>query len=336
MWRRALTTIPKVGREEWASCGLLSRWLLVSRGAVLLLTVLSVALGTLFAALQGPVDWWLLPPLALGLVLAHAASNLINDLEDFHSGVDEGNYFRVQYGPHPILSGFLTEKELRTWAATTAAAALACGALLVWVRGPWVGLLALVGLVLALGYASRPGLKYLGLGEVAVFLIWGPLMVAGSAFVLTGALSLFALLGAIPSGLGATLVILGKHIDKLQDDARRGIRTLPVILGEPRARFAMRVLLVAMPASVVALVLGGRLPVPSLLALLSLPVAVPAWRVLRGPHPENPPPGYPAGAWPLWFVGFGFLLNRSFAGWYAVGLVLALGLHVLGVRLPDL
>ena len=49
----------------------------------------------------------------IGLVVAHAANNMINDYFDLGGGVDTAAYVRAQYAPHPILSGLISKEGLR-------------------------------------------------------------------------------------------------------------------------------------------------------------------------------------------------------------------------------
>ena len=75
-------------------------------------------------------------------------------------------------------------------------------------------------------------LKRIALGELAVFAAWGPLMIAGTAVVLTGAADMTTIAAGAVYGLGPTLVICAKHRDKLEDDRARGVHTLPALLGD--------------------------------------------------------------------------------------------------------
>ena len=187
MWVRALRVIPRLERPEWEQLDPVAQWLVAARGAVLIMTFFSALIGGLLAAFAGPVDLLLLSLAAFGLVLAHGASNLLNDYWDAKLGVDEGNYFRAQYGPHPLLSGLMTERQLLAWTAGTAGIAFLIGVYLTLVRGPWVAAFAIAGFAIMLSYAGKPfPLKYVGLGEPAVFLTWGPLMIGGTYYVLRG------------------------------------------------------------------------------------------------------------------------------------------------------
>ena len=113
-----------VSKDEWAQLDIVSRWLISTRAAVLIMTFISAALAGLFALRDGAFQFlpWL--ALTLGLILAHAANNIFNDYTDFVRGVDKDNYFRTIYGAQPIASGLMTKRQHLTYFAVTGILAL--------------------------------------------------------------------------------------------------------------------------------------------------------------------------------------------------------------------
>ena len=91
MWRKALNVIPEVSKDEWSQLDIISRWLISTRAAVLIMTFISAALAGLFALRDQGFQFlpWL--ALTLGLILAHASNNIFNDYTDFVRGVDKDN-----------------------------------------------------------------------------------------------------------------------------------------------------------------------------------------------------------------------------------------------------
>ncbi len=125
---------------------------------------------------------WLI--LTLGLFIAHGTNNLLNDYTDFSRGVDKDNYFRTQYGVHPLVQGFWDKPTQLRWFMISGVIAFLSGVYALFYShfDPLViGLFAFGALVLLI--YTYP-LKYLGLGELAIFLIWGPIMVVGVYAVL--------------------------------------------------------------------------------------------------------------------------------------------------------
>ena len=89
--------------------------------------------------------------------------------------------------------------------------------------------LAVVGGVLLYAYDAAPrALKELGLGELAAFVVWGPLMIGGGYYVITGHWSGAAFAASVPPGLGVMSILVGKHIDQREFDTEHHQRTLPV------------------------------------------------------------------------------------------------------------
>jgi len=319
MWGKALTVMPRITKQDWDGLDLVSRWLIATRSAVIIMTFTSAAFAGLLAVKAGRFDGLSFALVTLGLCLAHATNNLVNDLTDYWKGVDEGNYFRTQYGPQTVQDGFLSVKQLLVYALVTGGAALAVGLYLVAVQGQIVLILLGAGAFFVLFYTFP--LKYIGLGEPAVLAVWGPLMVGGSYYVITGEWSNHVAVASVAYALGPTAVLFGKHIDKLDADAAKKIRTLPVLLGEKASRYTVLGMLVAQYGVIVYLVAIGYFTPAMLVTLAAAPSLRRVFRTYREPRPQEPPPELPKGVWPLWFVAATFWYNRRFGMFFLAGLV---------------
>jgi 1,4-dihydroxy-2-naphthoate octaprenyltransferase len=319
MWGTAVRTIPRVTRDEWAGLDIISRWLIAARAGVLVITAIPCGIVALFAASEGDFDPGVWVLMTVGLLLAHATNNLLNDMTDYARGVDRDNYFRAQYGVHPLEHGLLTMRQMAAYATLTGVAALATGGWLAYLRGPEVLMLLAAGAFFVLFYTFP--LKYIGLGELAVLIVWGPLMIGGGYYVVTEGWDWNVVVAGMPYALGATTVIFGKHIDKLQGDREKHIRTLPVLIGETVAR-NVAIAMFLLQYALVAYLVATRFFTPVMLVVvLAYPTLRPALAVYRKPRPSSSPPGYPRGAWPLWFVAFAFQHNRRFGALFVAGLV---------------
>ncbi len=318
MWLKALQVIPKIDKAEWDKLDIISRWLISTRAAVLIMTFISASIAGLLAWGAGQFNFTAYLLLVIGLVFAHATNNLLNDLTDYTRGVDRDNYFRTQYGPQALEQGLMTRRELLTYAAVTGLIALAAGGGLIAMRG-WLALaLLIIGAFFVLFYTWP--LKYIGLGEIAVILVWGPLMIGGGYFVITGQWSWAAALAGLPYALGPTTVIFGKHIDKLREDRAKHIHTLPVIIGEKASRYSILTMMALQYLLVIALVVAGVFTPIMLIVLLALIPSRPVWKMLTLPRPETPPAEWKA-SWPLYFVAAVFVHNRNYGLWFLVGLI---------------
>jgi 1,4-dihydroxy-2-naphthoate octaprenyltransferase len=320
MWAKAVNVIPRVTKDEWNGLDIISRWLIATRSAVLVMTFISAAIAGLLAARDGGFDLLLWLLVTVGLLFAHATNNLVNDFTDHIKGVDKDNYFRAQYGPQPLEHGLMTRGQALLYTAATGFIALAAGGALVAMRGGATLTLLGLGAFFVLFYTWP--LKYIGMGEVAVIIVWGPLMVGGGYYVMTGQISWPVIFASLPVALAATTVLFGKHIDKLDADAVKGIRTMPVLLGERRARYATLGMLTLEYALVLALVISGYMSWLLLAVVFALRWYIRAFRVYWHPRPAAPPAEYPPNVWPLWYSAFAFQHTRRFGGLFLLGLTL--------------
>lgn len=162
MWGKALRVIPRVSKKEWNELDPIAQWLIATRSAVFVMTAFSALVGGLLAAGDDKFDVMRFSLCLIGLILAHATNNLVNDYTDSVKGVDKDNYFRTMYGPQTLEHGLWTKRKLLTVIAVTGIAALSCGiALMVLVGTPilWV---TLAGAFYVLFYTWL--LKFIGLG----------------------------------------------------------------------------------------------------------------------------------------------------------------------------
>jgi 1,4-dihydroxy-2-naphthoate octaprenyltransferase len=304
-----------------------SKWMVITRAAVFSMTVTSGLIGGLLAVgaaqLTGEVTvhWGLLGLAIVGLVVAHAANNMINDYFDLEGGVDTDDYVRALYAPHPILSGWVTKRQLGTAILIANAIDLAIMLFLVSQRGPLVAAFALGGLFVSVFYVAPPiRLKHIGLGEPGVFVVWGPLMVVGTFFVATGEIPGWVWVASLPYAILVTTVLFGKHIDKIDADTKKGVRTMPVLLGERRARQVAQVLMIAFYPIVIGAVAAGWIGPWVALVVLGIPRLMTTLKTYSSPRPESPPHSYVG--WPLWFVGASFVHTRRAGGLLVLGLLL--------------
>jgi 1,4-dihydroxy-2-naphthoate octaprenyltransferase len=329
-WARAFTGFYPPLAEDMATLDPIARFLYSARSVILVISFQAALIAGLLAFTDrrlAPLPFVLL---VLGYVVLHAISNLSNDYFGARRGHDTDDSPRRRYTVHPVLSGAVSSRLLVRGLIVLAVIAAGIGAYFVWLRG-WPAMwLVVVGALLLWAYDAAPrALKELGLGEVAAFVVWGPLMVAGGYYVVSGHFSAGALLAAVPYGLGVMSILVGKHIDQRQFDAGKHQRTLPVLLGEHRTRTLNRAAVVGMYLFVVVGIVVGALTPFALLVLLAAPRAVRAVRVMSSAAPAEPPAGYVG--WPLWYHRVCLVHNRAFGWLYILGL--AIGALVPGARI---
>jgi len=327
MWIKAIRIIPRINKEEWDKLDIISKWLISTRSAVLVMTMLSSAVGGIFTLIDGKFDLAAFLVCFFGLTFAHATNNLLNDLVDYIKGVDKENYYRTQYGPQPLENGFLPLKKYMLYILFTGLIAFSFGVYLIWLRGISALILFLMGSFFLLFYTWP--LKYFGLGEFAVIAVWGPLMIGGTYFVTANEWSWLAVLGGLPYALGVTTVLFGKHIDKLEADKMKNINTLPVIIGESAARKTVIIMTGLQYIIVIALVIAGVFHPVLLITLVALKTFYGLFKAYSKELPDEKPEGYRSDIWPLWFVAFAFDHNKKFGGLFLLGLIIQLILILL-------
>jgi len=298
-----------------------TRWLWLTRAGVLPMTLVAAGLAGLLAVYRdASVDWLLFTFAAVGIVLAHMANNLMNDLFDLEVGTDTADYPRNLYSPHPVISGAVTRGRLVGYALMVNVVCLVIMIYLAAERGWPVVAFALGGFLLSAAYTAPPlRLKKHGLGEPTVVVVWGPLMVGGVYYAATGSIPLAVVLASLPYAILCTTVLMGKHIDKAPWDGPAGTRTLPVILGDALARNVTRAMFLTFYLLVAVLVVATILPVFTLLVVLSYPLLARVWKTFGVPKPAESP--VPNPVWPLWFAPHAFLLTRRAGGLLILGMV---------------
>lgn len=310
------TTNPPKGRMDPVS-----KWLYLTRAGVFPMTLVAAALAGLLAVFrEADVHWGWFALAAAGILLAHMANNLMNDLFDVEVGTDREDYPRNLYSPHPVLSGVISKRGLALLSLGVNSLCLAIMIVLTVARDAWIIAFALGGFVLSAAYTAPPlRLKKRGLGEPTVVVVWGPLMVGGCYYAATGTAPGAVLLASLPYAVLCTTVLMGKHIDKAPWDGPDGTNTLPVLLGDARARRVTQGMFVAFYALVAALVIAQILPIATLAVALSFPLLKRVWVAYNEPKPAVSP--VPNPVWPLWFAPHSFLLTRRAGGLFTLGLV---------------
>jgi 1,4-dihydroxy-2-naphthoate octaprenyltransferase len=325
MWGHALWNLVKMeSKQKWDKLDVISKWLIATRSAVTMVTLYSCIIAGILAWRDGYFSWipWLIT--TLGLFIAHGANNLLNDYTDYSRGVDENYYFRTGYGVHPLVQGFWTKKQQLIWFAISGLLAVSAGVYALFYTGfdPSIIALIIFGSLILLFYTWP--LKYLGVGELLIFLIWGPVMIGGVYLVLSNGwvdTAGWAAIAGVSFGLSVVSINIGKHIDKAEADRLKKVGTLPVRIGEKASRYVNIGVMILIYLVILYLVFVPRYFTPALLLiLLAGKRLILAVRVHTQPRPQEPPEEFEG--WPAWFAAFAFYHNRAFGGLLILGLIL--------------
>ncbi len=248
-------------------------------------------MGALLAALAGDFDVPLYLLTLGGMVAFHAATNVLNDYYDVRHGVDKEGAPTTKYRLHPAAAGEVSPATTLGFALGLYAVTVLSAAYLSSVAGPAILLITGAGVLGSVLYTADPVvLKARGAGEATVFVMWGLLIPLGAYMVQTRAFSWVPLVGAVPIGMFVALVLLANNIRDIGYDGSVNTRTIAVRLGERAAARAYGVLLGLAYAFVMAEALSGFVSAWSLLVLVTLPGAIPLWKMFRGPIPDRADP----------------------------------------------
>jgi 1,4-dihydroxy-2-naphthoate octaprenyltransferase len=236
-----------------------------------------------------PVDITLALLALVGAVLLQAFVNWFNDYGDYVMGVDRVGVGTTIYRPHLLVEGALGTRQILVLSFSSAAISIAIGLYIAFNGRPLVIPIGVAGFLLGLLYSiPRVGFKYNALGELAVFLAFGPLMFLGSFYAATGLLDLRALIASAPLGMLITAVLLANNIRDIETDSRSGIKTLATTLGLKRSTVVYLTLLLGPIAYTLALVALRVLPVTSAITVLVLSLAIKLTRIsLSGRIPAD-------------------------------------------------
>lgn len=251
-------------------------WVLAARPATLTAAFVPVAVGTACAFSVG--GFRPLPALAalLGAFLIQIGTNFANDVFDFEKGTDDEN----RLGPlRAAQAGLLSPGQLRWGMIVVFGAAVAVGAYLVWVAGPWVIAIGLASIAAGVAYTAGPyALAYLGLGDLFVMIFFGFVAVCGTAFVQVGSVPTLAWWASVPIGALSTAILVVNNVRDAEGDAKAGKRTVVARWGRRAGVWEYAALLFAAYAIPPFLALSDQAGPWVNLPLLTLPIA---WRLLR-------------------------------------------------------
>lgn len=290
-------------------------------------TFVPVLLGILIAAADGSFDLASAVLTVIGGAAVHLGLNVANDVFDTLSGADEVNVNPTKYsgGSRVIQYGLVSLRGMALISIVFYAIGAAIGLVLLMTRGStallWIGVL---GILISVFYTAPPfRLVYRGLGEIAVFLGFGPLMLLGAYVVQTrGEISPGAAVASIPIGILVALILYVNEIPDRRADAAAGKRTLPTRWAPETV---LRVYAVSTGAAFVSVAVGvilGVLPLPALLVFLGVPLALRVHAGLRRSY-NSPYELMPAMALNIQLhLAVGGLLLLAYAATLGLGLLL--------------
>ena len=250
-----------------------------TRAPFLSATFAPVLLGLAVAARVGVFDAVTAVITLVAASAVHLGLNVANDVFDTLQGADDANLTPTKFsgGSRVLQNALVTVREMSMLAIGCYGVTAALGLVLLVMRGsPALVAIAALGFFISLAYTMPPfKLVYRGLGEIATAIGFGPVMLLGTYVVQSrGSLSLEAFLVSIPVGLLVAMILYFNEIPDRAGDASVGKRTLPVRWSKAAVVRGWDVAVVGAFLSVIVSVGAGRLPIPQLLILLAIPLAL--------------------------------------------------------------
>lgn len=256
----------------------LRAWYSATRPRVFTATYVPLALAAAIALDQGVFDLVPFVLALLGALCLQTGANLVNEYADYRRGADT---YKVAGQGMTIKQQVLTPRSVLAGAVVTVAAGSLIGLLLLAHSGPLLLWIGLGGVLVVVTYTAGPfPLAYNGLGEIAVAVFMGPLMVLGAYYVMARAYDPTPVLASAPVALMVAAILHANNIRDHDADKAVNKRTLAVIFGLRFARAEYALLVGGAYAALALLALAGVVPWPGLLAFATLPAALRLLRVV--------------------------------------------------------
>ena len=261
----------------------ISFWLKNARSISLPQSLLP-ALTAIAAASDSDTFSWFAAALAVaGIALSHLGMNLTDDLFDYkvQSGkmreqlAAEGIRARIAKYPY-LTSGQATVRQLKAAICAMLLAAAAAGAVLTAMRGIGIVYFSLAALIIGFSYSGSPlRLGFRGLGEVVIFIMFGPLLMSGCYYAAAGEMNPEIIWLSAAVGLLVTNIVYSHSVMDAAPDSKVGKRTMAHVMGTPRAMILLSALLNILPYALIALgCLLGQLDAAYLATVACLPLSL--------------------------------------------------------------
>lgn len=267
-------------------------WIQAARLRTLTLSVSGILLGNGYCLKHPNFSWLLFLLMLCTAILFQIISNFANDYGDGIKGTDNRN----RVGPkRTFQSGMLSAIELKRGIVITAIIALCFSSTTIILA---FGIDSLFYFIIftvlsflcvwsAISYTvGKNAYGYVGLGDLFVFLFFGLLAVIGSSFVQLQIISKTSLQLSIIVGLLAVGVLNLNNMRDLENDAAVGKNTLPVLLGNKRAKIYHYSLLVIAIALILVVFLNLSVPYFWLPITAVVPLLVHFFRVYKNINPK--------------------------------------------------
>lgn len=263
-----------------------SLWMQAIRPFSLTATLIPVIFGAMFtlAFYNGPVNWSLMILIALGTPFFQLSGNLLSEYFDFKHNVDRKDTFGSS---RVLVDGLMQPKAVLMGGITSLLILLIFGIILTYYRGIDMLVIGLFGMLGSYFYST---LKYKALGDLHIFIFFGPLMIFGTFYALTGSYELVKEIAvvSIPIGFLVTAILHANNTRDIKHDGEANVKTFASVIGVNSSKLYYRFLLVGAYLAVGIFIAMKLLPIWSLLVLVSFPIAMKNLKLIGKADVENP------------------------------------------------
>lgn len=245
----------------------MNRWMLGARPRTLPAAVVPVALGVASCVGEPGAIWWRAAPALVVSLALQVGVNYANDYSDGVRGTDE-----VRVGPTRLVaSGLATPSSVKKAALLAFLVAAMAGLWLAVATSWWLLVVGAAAILAGWFYTGGPRpYGYMGLGEVFVFVFFGLVATAGSAYVVAERITAIGWSAGVMAGCLACALLVVNNLRDIPTDREVGKRTLAVRLGDTRTRWLYVGLVAASFVMVLVIAASGRpLAAVAMLGLLS-------------------------------------------------------------------
>ncbi len=253
-------------------------WLMAVRPKTLGAALAPVLLGTAMANPYVQISYPLFILILVTATLLQIGSNLVNDYYDHKHGADT----KDRKGPTRVMSANLvTVPQMKTAIQIVFGLALLGGGVLAWVGGLPIITIGIASILCAISYTAGPyPLAYLGLGDLFVFIFFGPVAVMGTFYLQTKTWGTLPFLLSIPLGFLTVAILTVNNVRDVHEDKKSDKKTVVVRFGEVFGKAQYTVCILIPFVLSIVYFYSGLSPRSTLLALGLFVFAIPMLKVI--------------------------------------------------------
>ncbi|MFQ3544728.1 1,4-dihydroxy-2-naphthoate polyprenyltransferase [Halobacillus rhizosphaerae] len=255
-------------------------WWRLLRPHTLTAAFVPVFVGTMLAAIDQSINFWLFTAMLLASILIQAATNMFNEYYDFVRGLDNEN--SVGIGGTIVRDGIRPRTVLWLALSFFMIAAL-LGFYICAVSSWWIALIGIVSMLFGYLYTGGPyPIAYTPFGEVTAGFFMGTIIIGISYYIQTLTINSEVVIVSIPVAIFVGSILLANNIRDRVGDEENGRRTLAILFGHNGAVTLLGTLFTLAYVLTLVFILTNMLPIWSLITLLSLVKGVKAVKGFTG------------------------------------------------------